>query len=158
MHYLHSDSCTSSFPSLRIDLQAFDEAQDLSVGTCTILKQFSPRIKQDFVLLPCDFIPHLDTSLTKLLNKFRTETTYDGSIVTAYFFEPRRSEKGSIPDEWGIESTTMPIMWDEKSGTLLYVDTPDEVDKNGEDVEVNMGLMSRSGRSRQSLDRLITWS
>ena len=37
----------------------------------------------------------------------------------------------------------MPVMWDEKSGTLLYVDTLDNVDRNGQNLEVNMGLMSR---------------
>ena len=140
-HFLHSDS--SLFPSLRIDLQAFDEAPDAGVGTCTILKHFAPRIKQDFLVLPCDLIPHPSFPLTRLLNKFRTESTYDGSIATAYFFEPRRLEKGSVPDEWGIENTTMPMIWDEKSGTLLYVDTPDEVDKNGEDLEIDMSLMAR---------------
>ncbi|KAH8080294.1 UDP-3-O-glucosamine N-acyltransferase [Cristinia sonorae] len=147
-HFLHSDS--SAFPSLRIDLQAYDETQDLSVGTCTVLKHFSSKIKQDFLILPCDFVPHPSVPLTRLLNKFRTETTYDGSIATAFFFEPRRAEKGSVPDEWGIENTTLPVMWDEKSGTLLYVDTPDEVDKNGELLEVNMSLLSRYPRAKLS--------
>lgn len=140
-HFLHSDS--SAFPSLRIDLQAYDETSDSSVGTCTVLKHFAQRIQQDFVILPCDLIPDPALSLTRLLNKFRTETTYDGSIATAYFYEPRRPEKGTIPDEWGVDSTAVPILWEEKSGTLLYVDTPDELDKNGEELEISMGLMCR---------------
>jgi len=152
-HYLHSDSSGSSFPSLQIDLQAFDESQDLNIGTCKILSHFSQRIQQDFVILPCDFIPPPTLLLSELLNKFRTESTYDGSIATACFFEFDRSEKiGS--EEWASSPTPVPIVWDVKSGTLLYVDTPENVDKNGEEFELNMSLLSRYPSTKLSANLL----
>ncbi|KAI0930392.1 hypothetical protein AcV5_007118 [Taiwanofungus camphoratus] len=147
-NYIQSDS--ASFPSLRIDLQTYDESQDLSVGTCTVLRHFSQRIQQDFIILPCDFVPPSSLSLTQVLNKFRTETTCDGSIVTACFYEGRRPEKGSSSDEWGLLPAPVPVVWDERTGTLLYVDTPDDADRNGEDLELRMSLLSQYPRARLS--------
>ncbi|KAH7927118.1 hypothetical protein BV22DRAFT_301994 [Leucogyrophana mollusca] len=149
-HYIHSQSSSASFSSVHIDLQTFDESQELSVGTCSVLKHFSARIQEDFVLLPCDFIPPPSLPLSKLLNKFRTDTTSDGSIVTTFWFEPPRADKGATPDEWGSASLSTPIAWDDLSGTLLYVDTPDDVDHNGEELELRMSLLSRSPRVKLS--------
>lgn len=141
-NYIQSDS--SSFPTLRIDLQTYEESQDLAVGTCTLLRHFSSRIQSDFVVLPCDFVPPSTLSLTQLLNKFRTETTYDGSIATACFYEASRADKSTVTEEWGILPTNVPIVFDERSGTLLHVDTPDDADKNSEEFELRMSLLSRS--------------
>lgn len=140
-HYINSDS--STFPSLRIDLQTFDETAELGIGTCAILRHFAHRIKQDFVLLPCDFLPSPSFPLTRVLDKFRTEATYDGSIATTCFFATHKPEKGASTEEWGLLPTPVPIVWDEPSGTLLYIDTPDDVDKNTEELELSMGLLSR---------------
>src|SRR5882762_6343057 len=87
-HYIHSDTSSASFSSLRIDLQSYDESQDLSIGTCTLLRHFSNRIAGDFILVPCDFVTPPSLPLTKLLNKFRTDSTSDGAIATACWFEP----------------------------------------------------------------------
>ncbi|OCH88888.1 UDP-3-O-glucosamine N-acyltransferase [Obba rivulosa] len=152
-HYINSDS-SASFPSLRIDLQPYEESQDLSVGTCAILRHFAARIQQDFVLLPCDFVPPPSLSLTQILNKFRTESTYDGAIATACFYESHKPEKPASSDEWGPLPTPVPIVWDERSGTLLYVDTPEDVDKNGEEIELRMSLLSKYPRARLSASLL----
>ncbi|KAF9236076.1 nucleotide-diphospho-sugar transferase [Melanogaster broomeanus] len=126
-HYIHSESSASS-SSLHIDIQTFDESQELSVGTCSILRHFSGRIQQDFVLLPCDFVPPPSLPLSKLLNKFRTETTSDGAIVVSCWFE--------TPDEWGSHSQSTPIVWDDCTGTLLYIGTLDGADRNSEELEL----------------------
>ncbi|KZT11063.1 UDP-3-O-glucosamine N-acyltransferase [Laetiporus sulphureus 93-53] len=148
-NYVQSDA-SSAFPSLRIDLQTYDETQESSVGTCTILRHFSHRIQQDFVLLPCDFVSPPSFSLSKILNKFRTESTYDGAIATACFFESRKSEKGSTTEEWGVLPSAVPVVRDDRSGTLLYVDSPDDLDTNGEELELRMSLLSRYPRARLS--------
>ncbi|PCH43689.1 UDP-3-O-glucosamine N-acyltransferase [Wolfiporia cocos MD-104 SS10] len=148
-NYIQSDA-SSSFPSLRIDLQTYDENQESSVGTATVLRHFSQRIQQDFVLLPCDFVAPPTFSLTQVLNKFRTESTYDGSIATACFFEARRPEKSSSIEEWGIVPSPIPIVWDERTGTLLHIETPDDIDRNSEDIELRMSLLSRYPRARLS--------
>jgi len=148
-NYIQSDS-SASFPSLQIDLQTFEELQDLSVGTGAILRHFAHRIKQDFVLLPCDFVPPPTLALTQILNKFRTESTYDGAIATAFFYEGRKPDKGSSADEWGLVPTPTPIVWDERSETLLHIDTPDDADRNSEDLELRMSLLSKYPRVKLS--------
>lgn len=142
-HYINSDASVSTFPSLRIDLQTFDETAELGIGTCAILNHFANRIKQDFVLLPCDFLPSPSFPLTRVLDKFRTEATYDGSVATTCFFATHKPEKGASTEEWGILPTAVPIVWDEPSGTLLYIDTPEDVDKNTEELELSMSLLTR---------------
>lgn len=144
-HYIHSDS--SSSPSLRIDLQAYDESQDLSKGTCALLRHFSSRILDDFVLLPCDFVPPPSLPLTLLLNKFRTDSVADGCIATACWFEVQTPEKGTLVHEWGHVESPVPIVWEESTGTLLHVDTSDDVDNNAEDIELRMALLSQYVRS-----------
>ncbi|KAG6844345.1 hypothetical protein H0H87_007621 [Tephrocybe sp. NHM501043] len=132
--------------SLRIDLQTYDEHQDDSVGTSTLLRHFSSRITEDFVLVPCDFIPPPSLPLSSLLNKFRTDAMSDGSIVTACWFAAHKPEKGAFPDEWGPNLQPYPIVWDDASGTLLHIDTPDDQDRNSEELELRMALLSRSVR------------
>lgn len=146
-HFIHSDSTIAS-GLLHIDLQTFDGSQGLSVGTCSVLRHFSSRIKGDFVLLPCDFIPPPSLPLSKLLNKFRTETMSDGSITTALWFEPP-AEKTAAPEEWGSHSQSTPIIWDHSTGTLLYVDTL-SADRNPEELDIRMSLLSRYPRASLS--------
>lgn len=141
-NYIQSDA-SSAFPSLRIDLQTYDESQDLSVGTCTLLRHFSQRIQTDFVVLPCDFIPPPSLSLARILNRFRTEAPYDGSIATACFYEAARPEKGTTVEEWGTVPTSTPVIFDSAGETLLYVDTPDEVDRNSDEIELRMSLLAQ---------------
>lgn len=147
-HFIYSESLASS-PSLCIDLQTFDDSQGLSVGTCSVLRHFSSRIKEDFVILPCDFIPPPSLPLSKLLNKFRIETMSDGAIVTTCWFEPP-SGKTTVPEEWGTNSQATPIVWDNSTGTLLYVDTLDNTDRNPEEVELRMSLLCRYPRTNMS--------
>lgn len=135
---------------MRVDIQSFDETQELSVGTCSILRHFSSRIQEDFVLLPCDFIPPQSLPLSKLLNKFRSEAASDGAIATSCWFEPPKSEKSAVPEEWGFQSESFPIVWDDSTGTLLYIDTLDNKDKNGEELELRMSLLSQYPRAKLS--------
>ncbi|KAI6008581.1 UDP-3-O-glucosamine N-acyltransferase [Pisolithus marmoratus] len=147
-HFIYSESLASS-SSLRIDLQTFDDSQGLSIGTCSVLRHFSSRIKEDFVILPCDFIPPLSLPLSRLLNKFRIETMSDGAIVNSCWFEPP-SGKTSAPEEWGTNTQSTPIVWDNSTGTLLYVDTLDNTDRNPEEFELRMSLLCRYPRTNVS--------
>ncbi|KAG6862206.1 hypothetical protein C0995_002136 [Termitomyces sp. Mi166 len=133
-----------SSSTLRIDLQTYDESQDTSAGTCTILRHFSNRITEDFVLVPCDFVPPPSLPLSALLNKFRTDAVSDGSIATTCWFADYKPEKGAFPDEWGPHPQPSPIVWDETTGTLLHINTPDDQDRNAEEIELRMALLSRS--------------
>ncbi|GLB37163.1 putative nucleotidyl transferase [Lyophyllum shimeji] len=148
-HHIHSGASVS-LSSLRIDLQTYDESQDSSAGTCTLLRHFSSRITEDFVLVPCDFIPPPSLPLTVLLNKFRADAISDGSIATTCWFADYKPEKGAFPEEWGPHPQPFPIVWDEDSGTLLHIDTPDDQDKNAEEIELRMALLSRYPRTKMS--------
>ncbi|OJT13115.1 hypothetical protein TRAPUB_10341 [Trametes pubescens] len=141
---------SSHLPSLRIDLQTFEESQDMAPGTCTLLRHFSSRIKSDFVVLPCDFVPPPSLSLSQLLNRFRTESTYEGAIATACFYEAGKPDKGSVTEDWGMLPVNTPIVFDERTGTLLQVDTPDDVDINNEHFLVRMSLLSQYPRTKLS--------
>jgi len=144
-HYIHSDSSSASFSSLRIDLQSYDESQDLGIGTCTLLRHFSNRITCDFILVPCDFITSPTLPLTRLLNKFRVDSTSDGAIATACWFEGQNLnlDKDAIPDEWGSSHSAVPMVWDESTETLLHIGTPDDDDRNAEEIELRMALLSK---------------
>ncbi|KAH9176436.1 UDP-3-O-glucosamine N-acyltransferase [Lactarius sanguifluus] len=142
-HHIHSDTSSSSYPSLHVDVQTYDESPDQPIGTCAVLKHFSNRIQRDFVLLPCDFVPPEDLSLTTILNKYRIESNLGGAIVTSCWLKTRVADVGGIPDEWNPTRTSVPIIWDKKSGTLLHVDTPDDRDRNADELEIRMSLLSR---------------
>ncbi len=109
-----------------------------------MLNHFSSRIQRDFVLLPCDFVPPEDLPLTTILNKYRIESNLGGSIVTSCWLKSRGSDADGIPDEWNPTSISAPIIWDKKSGTLLHIDTPDDRDRNADELEIRMSLLSRS--------------
>ncbi|KAG2036138.1 nucleotide-diphospho-sugar transferase [Suillus americanus] len=148
-HYIHSQSSSASFSSVHIDLQTFDESQELSAGTCSVLRHFANRIKEDFILIPCDFIPPPSLPLSKVLNKFRTDTMSDDSIVTSCWYE-HKPDKQTTPDEWGSPAQPTPIVWDQLTGTLLYVDSPYETDKNSGELELRMTLLSRYPQAKLS--------
>ncbi|KAI0645894.1 UDP-3-O-glucosamine N-acyltransferase [Trametes meyenii] len=148
-NYIQSDA-SAPFPSLSIDVQTVEESQDMAPGTCSILRQFASRIKSDFILLPCDFVPPPTLPLSQVLNKFRTEVTYDGAIATACFFEASKHDKGTLTEDWGLAPSNNTIIFDERSGTLLYVDSPDDVDNNNQEFEFRMSLLSQYPRTKLS--------
>ena len=161
-HHIHSDTSSSSYPSLRVDLQTFDESEEFSPGTCAILRHFSSRIQKDFILLPCDLVPPESLPLTTLLTKFRIESNVDGSIMTSCWFEGSRPDKSTVPEEWGSSNSITPIIWEDHLGTLLHVDTLDDADRNSEELEIRMALLSKyvlseSSLSSDHLDELIRY-
>ncbi|KDQ27853.1 hypothetical protein PLEOSDRAFT_39954 [Pleurotus ostreatus PC15] len=142
-HHIHSSTSTT----LVIDVVPFDESPDSSIGPCTLLRHFASRITNDFILLPCDFIPPPTLSLSSILDKFRTETVSDGAIATTCWFELNRpadagKDKTSPPEEWGSAVSPATIVYHEPSGTLLHIDTPDDVDQDGEDLKLRMSLLN----------------
>ncbi|KAF5372959.1 hypothetical protein D9758_001687 [Tetrapyrgos nigripes] len=145
-HHVHSDLPTS----FRVDVQTYDESPDGSTGTCTILRHFSSRISEDFVLLSCDFIPPPSLSLHTILDKFRTESGTDGSIATACWFEATLPDKNAIIEDWGSLPPPTPIVWEENTGTLLYIDSADDSDRNSEELELRMSLLSKYPRTKLS--------
>ncbi|KAF9461333.1 UDP-3-O-glucosamine N-acyltransferase [Collybia nuda] len=148
-HHIHSD--TSVSPSLlRIDLQTYDETPDTNVGTCTLLRHFSNRIPEDFVLVPCDFIAPPSLPLSTLLNRFRADAISDGSIATTCWIGAYAPEKGAFPDEWGPLPKPMPIVWDEFTETLLHVDTTDDQDRNAEELELRVSMLTRYPQTKMS--------
>ncbi|KAI0305785.1 UDP-3-O-glucosamine N-acyltransferase [Multifurca ochricompacta] len=143
-HHIHSDTSSSSYPSLHVDVQTYEESPDEPIGTCAVLKHFSSRIQRDFVVLPCDFVPPEGLSLTSILNKYRIESNLDGAIVTScWLLKVHGPDRGAIPGEWGSTGSCVPIIWDKKSGTLLHIDTPDDRDRNSNELEIRMSLLSR---------------
>ncbi|KAJ8507914.1 hypothetical protein ONZ45_g9758 [Pleurotus djamor] len=147
-HHINSSTSTT----LTVEVLPFDESPDSSIGPCTLLRHFAPRITSDFVLLPCDFIPPPTLSLNSLLDKFRTETVSDGSIATTCWVELKRNvdaakDKTAPPEEWGSPAVPTVIVYDEPSGTLLHVDTPDDLERDNEDLVLRMSLLNRYPRA-----------
>lgn len=139
-HHIHSDVSSSN---LNVDLQTYDETIDSSVGTCTLLRHFAGRIQEDFVLLSCDFIAPPSLPLTTLLNQFRADSGSNGSIATTCWYAASRPEKATSSEEWGPVAPPTSIVWDNGSGTLLHIDTADDVDRNSEDIELRLSLLSK---------------
>ncbi|KAH8828298.1 UDP-3-O-glucosamine N-acyltransferase [Flagelloscypha sp. PMI_526] len=132
--------------ALNIDIQSTDESQETSIGTCALLRQFSSRIKEDFVLLPCDLVPST-LRLSTLLDKFRTDVVSSGTIATACWLATEKPEKSQFPEEWlPSDTTSTPIIYDKITETLLYVDSYDTLEKDGEILQVRMGLLNRYPR------------
>lgn len=146
-HHIHSDVSSSN---LNVDLQTYDETVESSVGTCTLLRHFTHRIKEDFVLLSCDFIAPPSLPLSTLLNQFRADSGSNGSIATTCWYATNSPEKASSPEEWGPAAPPMSIVWDDASGTLLHIDTADDLDQNPDDLELRMSLLSKYPRVRLS--------
>jgi len=146
-HHIHSDVSSSS---LRIDLQTYDEDESGTIGTCGLLRQFSNRISEDFVVVPCDFIPPPSLPLTSLLNKFRVEALSEQCLATTCWYTPQALEKGAFQEEWGPPPTSFPIVWDPSSGTLLHIATPDDQDRNPDEIELRASLLSQFPHTRLS--------
>lgn len=113
------------------------------MGTCTLLRHFSSRVPEDFVVVPCDFIPPPSLPLSMLLNKFRVDSVADGCIATTCWYSVYKPDKAALIDEWGPLPAPSPIIWDDLTGTLLYIDTSDDVDQNTDELELRMALLSR---------------
>ncbi|KAF9262184.1 UDP-3-O-glucosamine N-acyltransferase [Marasmius fiardii PR-910] len=148
-HHIHSD-LTAASSSLRIDVQTYDESMEMPGGTCALLRHFSSRITEDFAILPCDFIPPPSLPLSSILNKFRTESISDGSLATVCWFATSQQDKNTLVEEWGSPPTPFPIVWDESTGTLLHINNPDDIDRNSEELELRISLLSHYPRTRLS--------
>ncbi|KAJ4488435.1 UDP-3-O-glucosamine N-acyltransferase [Lentinula aciculospora] len=144
-HHVHSGLST-----LHIDVQTYDESIESNTGTCTLLRHFASRISEDFILLPCDFMPPPSLSLNTILNKYRTESLSDGSVATSCWFAAHRPDKNSLVEDWGSIPPLVPIVWDDATGTLLQVDTADDLDRNSEEIELRMSLISQYPRTKLS--------
>jgi len=136
-HHIHSNISPSS---LSIDLQTFDE--DTNDGTCALLRHFSSRISEDFVIVPCDFIPPSSLPLSLVLNKFRVEAPSEHPLVTTCWYASQPPDRASLVEEWGPLSATFPIVWDALTETLLHIDTPDDQDKNPDEIELRSSMLS----------------
>ncbi|KAI5117223.1 hypothetical protein M0805_008693 [Coniferiporia weirii] len=151
-HHINSDPSSSSLSSLNIDIQTFDQSQDIPAGTASVLAHFATRISGDFVLLPCDFLPPPSLRLETVLNKFRVEGVTDGALATALFVEHRVSDhekgKGAAEEAWSSDNAPLPVLYDEKSGTLLHVDTLDDQDLNSDELELRMCTLWMYSRAR----------
>lgn len=141
-HHLHSN-LSPALSSLHIELQTYDETPENPVGTCVLLRHVAKSIgSEDVVVLPCDFIPPPSLDLSTLLNRFRV----DGSLATSTWFAP--AEKEGEGDEG-----KSPIVWDEKMGRLLHVDSLDDQDRNSEEVQLRMSILAKCVFSSISLLR-----
>ena len=158
-HHINSDPSSSSLPSLSIDIQTFDQTQEIPAGTAKILAHFATRIAGDFVLLPCDFLPPPSLRLESVLNKFRVESSTDGSIATALVLETRNPEseksKSSGEEAWSLPPPPAAVVYEAKTGTLLHVDTLDDQDRDGDELALRMAMLwqhSRVSMSTRLLD------
>ena len=144
-HYIQSYPTSEDHSSMRIEFQTHDQPFELSSGTCALLRQYSHKIDGDFILLSCDFIAPPTLKLSSLLNKFRIESTTDGSILTGLWYEHKspEKEKSVVDDAWPSPVEPTPLVYDAKTGTLLHIDMPDDFDKNGEEMELRMALLWR---------------
>ena len=135
---LHIHSTT--FPSLNVDLQTYDDEAQANTGTVGILKHFAHRIQRDFVLLPCDLIPPPNVPLRVLLNKFRIDTVSDGTLAVSFWF--RQPPPDPKAEQWD-PSTSTTIIWDQPSTSLLHVETLSDQDRYVDEMELRMGLLTR---------------
>ncbi|KAF8578004.1 nucleotide-diphospho-sugar transferase [Ramaria rubella] len=139
-HHVHSDISSSTFSTLRIDIQTYED-DGTTPGTCSILRRFASRIQNDFVILPCDFIPPPSLSLSAVLNIYRTEA--EEMVISTLFYEVDRESDKSSPDE----SMAPPLIaYDTASGTLLHVDYSDEAEED--ELELHMRLLWKYPRIR----------
>lgn len=140
-HHIHS----TTFPSLNIDLQTYDDEAQTNTGTVGILKHFAHRIQKDFVLLPCDLIPPPSVPLRVLLNKFRIDTVTDGTLAVSFWFrQPPPDPKSVSAAQWDPSSySSTTIIWDEPSTSLLHVETLSNQERYSDEMELRMGLLNR---------------
>ena len=159
-HYINSDPSSSSFSSLNVDIQTFDDTQDSPAGTAAVLSHFATRIQTDFIVLPCDFLPPPSLRLESILNNFRLNTETDGSIGTALFYEmrsrsPADTDKttAAFEDAWGSPDPPMPIVYSSNgsgSRTLLHIDSPDSQDISPDELLLRSCTLTSYPRSTLS--------
>ncbi|KAG8912800.1 hypothetical protein FRC00_003765 [Tulasnella sp. 408] len=122
-HFVYS---SAEFPALRITLQTIDD-DDESMGTADVLREISSSIQADFIVLPCDFIPPPNLTLSSLLDAHRMDA--DGPILTSLLYERGEITKdGPPPLLVGLE---------EKSRTLVHI----PVEESGDDVNLRMSML-----------------
>ncbi|KIJ49571.1 hypothetical protein M422DRAFT_44915 [Sphaerobolus stellatus SS14] len=132
-HHIHSDILSSSFSSLTVNIQTYDDADDI-MGTCSLLRKFAPRILHDFIILPCDFVPPPNLPLSTVLNRYRVDA--DEMIISTLFYEVSKDNDNAIVDD----ALTPPLVaYDATSGTLLHVDYNDI--SEDEDIELHMRML-----------------
>ncbi|KAG8919646.1 hypothetical protein FRC01_001187 [Tulasnella sp. 417] len=121
-HFVYS---SAEFPALRITLQTIDDED--SMGTADVLREISSSIQADFIVLPCDFIPPPNLTLSALLDAHRMDA--DGPILTSLLYERGEiSKDGPPPLLVGLE---------EKSRTLAHI----PVEESGDDVNLRMSML-----------------
>ncbi|KZV63026.1 hypothetical protein PENSPDRAFT_657664 [Peniophora sp. CONT] len=147
-HHIQSGASSSGFPSLSIAFSTYEPSD--TNGTCVALNAAKARITRDFVLLPCDFVPPADLTLHTILDAFRVDVAVDGAIATGCWFAPNRPDKGTVPDEWGSMLSPSTIVWDQASSSLLHIDTEEDMERNGEELELRMALVNKFPRTRLS--------
>lgn len=103
-HFVHSES-HGSFPSLNVKIETLED--DESMGTADVLREFAdsfqvcasylvtsqvqilalndPTLKADLIVLPCDFIPPPELSLSTLLDAYRMDT--EEPMLAALLYE-----------------------------------------------------------------------
>jgi len=141
-HQIHSDISSSSFSTLRVDIQTYEDDDTPTLGTCSILRRFASRIQNDFIILPCDFVPSPSLSLSTILNRYRANA--QEMIISSLFYEVSL-ETDSL--SYG-ESIGTPLIAYDESGTLLYVDYNEEGDD--EELELRMRLLWKHPKIRLS--------
>lgn len=134
-HHIHSDISLS----LNIELQPHD---DPDADTGQLLRDFSHKIKDDFIILPCDFIPPPSMPLSILLDKFRAGSITLGPLITSFWFFSPQSEKGAFPDDWSPLPKSA-VVWDDQTHRLLHVDTSDQTEQSPETIILPMSILSQ---------------
>lgn len=94
------------------------------------------------MVLPCDFIPPPSLSLSTILNKFRQESTLGDAVCTTCWYEVVPPVEKHTSDGWSSAQQSVPIVWDEKTGTLLHVDIPDPAARISDDIQLKMSMLS----------------
>ncbi|KAG8981617.1 hypothetical protein FRB93_008505 [Tulasnella sp. JGI-2019a] len=130
-HFVHSES-HGSFPSLNVKIETLED--DESMGTADVLREFSGRFQADLVVLPCDFIPPPELSLSTLLDAYRMDT--EEPMLAALLYERGEVVKDGPP--------LFIAGLNEKTKTLLHVPTEEPQD----DLQLRMSLMWKSPHVR----------
>jgi translation initiation factor eIF-2B subunit gamma len=91
-------------------------------------------LQNDFVILPCDFIPPPSLPLSVLLNRYRAET--ERMVISTLFYEVDHG-----PDKPSSDDSVIPplIAYDTTTGTLLHVDYSDDTEED--ELELHMRLL-----------------
>ncbi|KAG8857052.1 hypothetical protein FRB96_005982 [Tulasnella sp. 330] len=130
-HFVHSES-HGSFPSLSVKIETLED--DESMGTADVLREFADSFQADLIVLPCDFIPPPELSLSTLLDAYRMDT--EESMLAALLYERGEVVKDGPP--------LFVAGLNEKKKILLHVPT----EEPDEDLQLRMSLMWKSPHVR----------